>query len=78
MEKSDCFSLIDENDSLISPDADDAADLTHLHSGLSLHSISHFSMHHRFLFLIYVCLYERGTLDMFNLVWFMSVLSMYL
>uniref|UniRef100_A0A165WUH5 Uncharacterized protein n=1 Tax=Daucus carota subsp. sativus TaxID=79200 RepID=A0A165WUH5_DAUCS len=33
MEKSDCFSLIDENDSLISPDADDAADLTHLHSG---------------------------------------------
>ncbi|WOG96526.1 hypothetical protein DCAR_0415862 [Daucus carota subsp. sativus] len=34
MEKSDCFSLIDENDSLISPDADDAADLTHLHSEL--------------------------------------------
>ncbi|XP_074373177.1 uncharacterized protein LOC141713593 isoform X3 [Apium graveolens] len=32
MEDSDCFSLIDENDSLISPDADDNASLTHLHS----------------------------------------------
>ncbi|KAK1403430.1 hypothetical protein POM88_003035 [Heracleum sosnowskyi] len=34
MEDSDCFSLIDENDSLISSDADDDdASLTHLHSG---------------------------------------------
>lgn len=61
MEDSDCFSLIDENDSLISPDADadaDDASLTHLHSGSIL--VSRFTFSDVSLLFFQICMSVFG------------------
>lgn len=74
MEDSDCFSLIDENDSLISPDADvdaDDASLTYLRSGSILYS--RFTFFDIFLKLFLYLRADTQGVSVFRLVYLCSI-----